>query len=391
MSEANQNNSDEIDLLELIDIIWRGKWLIAIPSLLAALLTFLYLSLAATTYSISLRITPLAEHTVSDYAALNNIPNASTPIYAGGDIVGYEKIISSEKLMSAVLENFRLGTDLRQAIEELSPEIGNFTGSQEEKRLALSKAASEFSLESVVNELNDNKAVAYEISHKTKQVDLTRQILSRYTELATQNIRLQNLRSVAGLKKSAAAKLIYEKQSLEAEIKNDKQTYFEKLQARIAILREQAQIARALNLADPSQNFTIHTTASTNTKKGAETRSENLFRNGYKALEAEITLLESRDENTWYLFTPSYAQMAAKLHEIENDKSVQRFDPALNASPLSDERLFTPADFDFQNLLIEPKSNKPLIMILVTLLAGLLSTVIVLARHYIRNQSIREI
>lgn len=70
---------------------------------------------------------------------------------------------------------------------------------------------------------------------------------------------------------------------------------------------------------------------------------------------------------------------------------MQQLDNAIAASPLNDGRLFAPANFDFENLLVEPKTNKPLIMILATLLAALLAAMFVLGRHYIGNQSSREI
>ena len=391
MSVANQINDDEIDLSELIDIIWRGKWLIAIPSLLVALITFLYLSLAPVSYSVTLQIKPLAKHKISDYASLNNIPGSSTAIYEAGNIVGYEKIISSQKLMQAVRENFLLGADLRQTIEQLTPEFQSFIGSEEEKKLALSKSTSAFTLEAVRDELGSNETLIYAISTETKRADLTRQILRDYVELIKRNIRIQNLRALSGLKKSTAAKLAYERQNLEAEIENTKQAYLAKLQSRIAILREQASIARALNLADPSQNLTINTSASTNAETSLESRDENLFRNGYKALDAEIKLLQQRDEDAWRMFMPSYVQIAEKLRKIESDRSMQQLDNAIAASPLNDGRLFAPANFDFENLLVEPKTNKPLIMILATLLAALLAAMFVLGRHYIGNQSSREI
>ena len=391
MSVTNQNNNDEIDLLELFDIIWRGKWLIAIPSLLVALITFLYLSLTPTNYSVTLQITPLSPFELDDYAPLNNIPGSSTAIYEAGNIVGYEEIISSQKLLQAVRANFLLGADLRQTIEQLTPEFQGFIGSQEEKQLALSKSASAFTLEAVRDELGNNETLIYVISTETKRADLTRQILRDYVELIKRNIRIQNLRELSGLKKSTTAKLAYERQNLEAEIENTKQAYLAKLQSRIAILPEQASIARALNLADPSQNLTINTSASTNAETSLESRDENLFRNGYKALDAEIKLLQQRDEDAWRMFMPSYVQIAEKLRKIESDRSIHQLDNAIAASPLNDGRLFAPANFDFENLLVEPKTNKPLIMILATLLAALLAAMFVLGRHYIGNQSSREI
>ena len=56
MSAENQIDNDEIDILELFDIIWRGKWLIAIPSLLVALAAFLYLSFAPLNYLVTLQV-----------------------------------------------------------------------------------------------------------------------------------------------------------------------------------------------------------------------------------------------------------------------------------------------------------------------------------------------
>ncbi|MDA8712212.1 Wzz/FepE/Etk N-terminal domain-containing protein [Alphaproteobacteria bacterium] len=391
MSATNQTNNDEIDLLELFAIIWRGKWRITIPSLLIALLTFTYLSLAPTNYSVTLQITPLGAQEINDYAPLNNIEATTKPIYEGGNIVGYEEIITSVKLMRAVKANFILGADLKQAIEEIVPEFQGFIGSENEKNLALSKAASAFSLEPVLSDEDSDEPIAYEIAADTKRIDLTRKILRRYLELATLNIRNQSLNTITGLKKSISARLDYELQSLEKEIENVRQTYFIKLQRRILILREQAKIARALNLAEPSQSLTVNTAISTNIDRGPQNGTENLYKNGYKALEAEIKLLESRDDNAWRMSMPAYERLAEKRSKIKNDSSRQQLDAALAASPLGGNGVFTPANFDFENILVEPKTNKPLIMVLVTLLAGLLATLIVLGQHYIRNQNLSEI
>ena len=391
MPADHQIDNDEIDILELFDIIWRGKWLIAIPSLLVALAAFLYLSFAPVNYSVTLQVTPLSDQIIDDYATLNIIPGSSKPVYERGNLVGHEDLINAQKLMRALRENFLLGTHLTQAIEERDPVFQDFIGSAQEKRLALSKLASKFSLETTFAEGDSQKILAFQISSETGQVDFTRQILLRYFELAALDIRAQNFISIIGLKKKAASNLNYERQKLESEIDNAKQTYFTTLKIRIAILREQAQIARALNLADPSQNLTINTLALTDENMDRDGETENLYRNGYKALEAEINLLQNRDENAWRIFMPSFAQMDAKLRELKSDNYGKQLDEALAAAPLSDADQFKPADFNFDNLLIEPKTNKLLIMILATLLAAMLASLFVLMRHLIRAPSTREI
>ena len=391
MSANHPIDSDEIDLLELFGIVWRGRWIIASTSLLVALATFIFLSLAPPNYLLTLRVKPLESQAIGEYAKLNNIPDLSTPIYQGGEIIGFEEVISSEKLMNAVIENFRLATDLQQAIEESDSDFEEFEGSAEDKRLALANAADQFSIKTVANEFSDKEAIAYEISTETKQADLTQKVFRRYVKLASQNIRLRELAKIAGIKKSASAKLVYEKKNLEAEINNSKQTYFASVKGRIAILREHAQIARALNLADPSQNLTINTLALTDENMDRESETENLYRNGYRALEAEINLLQDRDKSMWKVFMSSYAQLDAKLRELNSNNYIKLLNDALAASPLTDVDQFKPADFDLDNLLIEPKTNKPLIMILATLLAAMLAGLFVLMRHFIRARSISEI
>ena len=87
----------------------------------------------------------------------------------------------------------------------------------------------------------------------------------------------------------------------------------------------------------------------------------------------------------------SYAQMDAKMRELNRNNYTKLLNDAIAASPLSDVDQFKPASFDLDNLLIEPKTNKPLIMILATLLAAMLAGLFVLMRHFIRARSISEI
>ena len=98
---------------------------------------------------------------------------------------------------------------------------------------------------------------------KNTEHRLTKQIIARAIDLTRENIRRQNLTAIANLSKSIETALAYEIEELQAEIANDKQRYFDEMQHRIQHLEEQAAIARALNLASPSQNMTINATAST--------------------------------------------------------------------------------------------------------------------------------
>ena len=97
--------------------------------------------------------------------------------------------------------------------------------------------------------------------------------------------------------------------------------------------------------------------------------------------------MEQRKKSDWKVFSPSYAEKAAQLRKLKNDKRLKRVETALALSPLSQPETFTPATFDTENILVEPASNKPLILILVALLTGILASVFVLFRYYTAKRS----
>ena len=137
------------------------------------------------------------------------------------------------------------------------------------------------------------------------------------------NIRRQNLIAVANLSKSIEASLTYEIEALEAETDNDKQTYFDNLGRKITILKEQAKIARALNLVTPSQNLSINATASSGAGK---------FSAGQRTLvhawlssfgRKKPVFWSNAKKVTGKVFSPGYAEKAAQLRKLKNDERLQ--------------------------------------------------------------------
>ena len=190
------------------------------------------------------------------------------------------------------------------------------------------------------------------------------------------------------MSKSIETALAYEIEELQAEIANDKQRYFDEMQHRIRHLEEQAAIARALNLEGPTQNMTVNATASTGEPKSANSKSDELYLRGFKALEEEVKLLAGRKPNDWQLFTPDYAEKAYLLRQLQNDQRLKRVETGLALSPLANEEAFAPAIFDMESILVEQSTSKPFIFILVALLSGLLASIFVLFRHYAAQRTV---
>lgn len=365
---------DEIDLIELIEILFRGKWLIGGVTGIISVIAAVVLTIMPATHSMTLSIRSLSPQDMSGYAPLNNVPGISPPIYADDNLIGQTGVILAEDLMRAVRSDIEAKASLRAALLELDPFFRDFEGTSTEKAQALTKATNAFTFKR-------REDTSDFLVTETQNILLTRSILIRFVDIARVNIRRQNLIAIANLSKSIEASLTYEIEALEAEIDNDKQTYFDNLGRKITILKEQAKIARALNLVTPSQNLSINATASSGAGN-FQPANERSFTLGYKALEEEARLLEQRKKSDWKVFSPGYAEKAAQLRKLKNDKRLQRVETGLALSPLSRPETFTPAIFDTENILVEPVSNKPLIIILVALLSGLLASIFILFRHY---------
>ena len=376
----------EIDLIELVDVLWQGKYLIGGLTAFVSLIAFVFLSFMPSTHKISLSIRSLSPQEMSAYAPLNNVPGISPPIYVNEQLIGQTGVVLAQDLMQAVRSEIGSKTSLRQAISELDPKFLDFEGSLAERAQALTSAASHFDLTS--EPFKETGIVTDILETKTQDTELTKQIIARAIDLMRLNIRRQNLIAISNLSKSIETALAYEIEELQAEIANDKQRYFDEMQHRIQNLKEQAAIARALNLASPSQNMTINATASTGEVQNTRNPSDSSYLRGYKALEEEVNLLARRKPDDWQLFTPDYAEKTARLRQLQNDQRLKRVETGLALSPLSGEEAFTPAIFDMESILVEQTTNKPLMLILVALLSGLLASIFVLFRHYAAQRTI---
>ena len=376
----------EIDLIQLVDVLWQGKYLIGGLTAFVSLIAFVFLFFMPSTHQISLSIRSLSPQDMSAYAPLNNVPGISPPIYVDEQLIGQTGVVLAQDLMQAVRSEINSKTSLRQAISELDPKFADFEGSLAERAQVLTKAASKFDLTS--EPFEDGRIVTDILETKTQNPELTKQIIARAIDLTRENIRRQNLIAITNLSKSIETALAYEIEELQAEIANDKQHYFDEMQRRIRHLKEQAAIARALNLASPSQNMTINATASTGELQNARCRSDSSYLQGFKALEEEAKLLAQRKPDDWKLFTPDYAEKASLLRHLQNDQRLKRVETGLALSPLSGEEAFTPAIFDMESILVEQSTSKPLIFILVALLSSLMASIFVLFRHYAAQRTV---
>ena len=190
--------NDEIDLIELIQTLWNGKWLIAAITAAFAILSVGVVFQIPPSFEGFLRITSLSSQEMAPYQALNDTPNISKPIYSGEILIGHKGVVSREDLFSAFEEEVLQKLIFRAAHMKLDPAIKNFDGSREELAQKLSEIGQNYKFirTTELTETDDPVLISGELTFHTNDRDLALDILELAFTESTQNIRLNNLEAM---------------------------------------------------------------------------------------------------------------------------------------------------------------------------------------------------
>lgn len=367
--------SDEIDLLELLEILWQAKWGVGAISALAGLGAWIFLTITPSNYIGELQISALDNSQIAAYATLNDTPGISRPIYSGEAIIGQEGVILSENLFQAVLDEIARGRVFKDAHEKVDPAFLEFIGSDRDFKEALNKKAKSYEY-TADNKTGRSGKISFETSDRQNAEHILKTAFARLTE----KIRRDNLAAVGGLQKSIETSLAFSIEEVETAIGNAEKKYLTEMNSHLAILREQAAIARELNIVTPGRS-------EINYQVSLGDSQENwppLYLRGFKALEKEIELIENRGTGEKLIpFIEGYLEMAEQLTLLKSDKRLERIATGVAVSPLANADSFQPANINFESIVYEPTIDKKLIVILITFLAAIFASLSVLLRHSI--------
>jgi LPS O-antigen subunit length determinant protein (WzzB/FepE family) len=371
MQEAN---SDEIDLVELIEIIWGGKWLITAITGAFAILSVGVMLQIPPSFEGSIDIVALDKTQIAGFAPLNDTPGISQPIYSGYTLIGQKGVILSEDLFKAFVAELDRGQFLSEAYAEIDPDFINYQGTETEKREALSKLREDFGIS-----IDKDNPLRGTLEFSTGDKELARAILTSTFAAINENVRVDNLRGITNLTLSMQNRLNFEIDKTETAIANAIANYKNETAASLAQLTEQAAIARQLGIADNQAGLA----ALGANGIGINVNSElPLYLRGFKALEKEIALINSRGTGDALLpYVPNYPILAAQLRTLTTDKRLERIEKGIALTPLVDTEKFIAVRYDLETVIFKSSTNKRLIVILATLMGGVFGVIFVLIRH----------
>ncbi|MBA1428955.1 chain-length determining protein [Pseudomonas fluorescens] len=326
--------SDEIDLFELFNAIWRQKKLIVGCTVLAGVLGVGYAFLAPKTYEVSSVLRPAA---INELDALNRsevykLPPADALLKVGAQLDSYEARLGFFKDHEQLFKAFKKpGQTLEQSFEDFNRNSVNLVLPDPKKSDSLSTYIRlELQYPTDVDGVKIlNGFVDYAIAAERQQVgaDLKVIVNNRLNELkgkidaARANYDTDKESKIAKLLEAdrlKRAQLQDELSALRLQMKMERTN-------RLAELSEAIGIAQSMGIRTPTTPSSMADSTRTGSSQVMRTEVNNqkipLYFMGTEALEAERTALQKRTSDDFT--NPRIAEIGKELQLLEANREVE--------------------------------------------------------------------
>lgn len=372
MDETKPYIDDEIDLVELLQTIWDGRW---------AILGIIATSVAGVLGYQAVSPPPSFVATTE----IKPISSVESERYRESNAVGFFEV-QPQTLLNLYLEQLDQRILFQEALKEFDLlKRDDFESDEKFEEAAVALAAS-IELSPPLNvdgtergESRKHWGVVFE--HHDQQAWLA--ALSSVHQFASEEVR-RSLHRRFGLALSVAkTKREFELEDLNTQISNLKNDYERNTSDRLAYLREQANIARKLGVA----NNTIEAqTFSTQNGMVANVNTDTPFYlRGYTAIEKEIELIESRSNKS--AFIKGLLEVEQKIRALNQDKTLERAESLFGATPIAQEEPFSAVSMAAAATEFEFKNRQMLMIALAVVVGGMFGALFVLIRSAVRKRA----
>lgn len=366
---------DEIDLIELMQTVWAGKWAIICVVLLAvAGVVGAKFLLPKSDFIATTQIKPISSWKAEQYRAFN--------------AHGFFEI-SPGLMQSLYIEQLEDRQVFENAIREhgLIDRLG--FENEEEYNAAVIELAASIDILPPVNADGKEKGPSrrfWTVGLKYNDEQKWKAVLTEVDDRAQEVVKkaLQSRFNTALL--VAKQENSHQLEDLNIQISNLVSDYDRKILDRIAFLSEQAAIARKLGVSKntiEAQRFGASNSMVTNVKTDTP-----FYLRGYEAIEKEIELIVARDNKK--AFVEGLLELEQQKRALLQDKKLERAQQLFATTPVMSDKDFSAVTMKVAATEVVSKSKWLLILALSIVLSGMIGVIYVLIANAIRNRRVRS-
>ena len=378
MSEVSQSNDDEIDLFELFETLWRGKWKIIVTTVIATLVGIAFSLFKPNLYEVSTSIQNGKPSVFLKHNIINDVIKDSR-LNLTGDL------ISAPIIFSMVIDEFNdyetiiniISNDefVRKSIKDLD---------ENDKRKALIKYAKLFEITPPFkNEKN------WMLSFEWHDDEEGSRLLNEALILTLINVKTTLLNDIDQLATSLEINIQRELENLGNELNLIKQRQKYEDNKRILYLVEQSAIAKELGIDTKTLDANALAQTPSSGMSLNISSNERFYLRGFKAIDKEISLIRSRSEEGQLLLASGYLEITKKIMSLENDLSVSHIRNLLKYIENDNQNDWV--QFDLTLADSKSQKNSKLYVALSIVLGGMLGAMYVLISNSIRKRKERSV
>lgn len=332
-SQANQRN-DEIDLFELVSVLWKRKKIIATITLTATLLAIIYVQfIASPVYQIQsvLRPASLKNLEILNATGILKISPTRALYEVGSELDSYDNRLRFFRKNTELFEPLRNpGESLEQSFERFNEKAFTLTRPETDRdgsitthfvRLGLEYPSSidgveilnkfvQFAISEEINQIKDDFQAL--LNNKIEQLD--RQLIALRTQYkADKEAQITSILEQDALKK---AQLLDELSAVRKELERNRTNRLQELQ-------EATNIADALGIHKPTLPTQLgrSLTDTLNFYADFSNQPVPLYFMGTEALEAEYNALLSREDNDFT--SRRITEIKKELQLLEKNRQIE--------------------------------------------------------------------
>jgi len=381
MSEVRPTYDDEIDLFEFFETLWNGKWKIILTTFVAAIIGVVLSVVKPNSFEVSTPIQSGKQSVFLQYTSLNNFLEDEGLLYQvetnpNGYIFDGDAVF---KMFIAEFNDYEEMVDAVSTSEFVQKSIKDLD--DDDKQRALIGFAKAFELKAPSNK-EDNWTLSFEWHDYLEGLklfkDAIRQTLSNIKNISISNIN--QLAEAIDIRNTRNLKRLRNKLTLISK----NQTEIDK--KRIQFLLEQSAIAKELGIETNRLDANALSQSSQNTisLSVSSTNDVPFYLRGYKAIDKEISLIESRSDEDKLLIADGYIQIKEEIISLETDLSSSQLRMA--AEVIENDIPNDWVQFDLSIADVKSQKKSMLYVALSIVLGGMVGVMYVLISNAVRKR-----
>jgi len=388
-------DNDEINLIELMCTLWKGKWKIAVAVIISLILVISYQSIKTKNFTAVTEIKPIGDLELNKFFEYNNLiatitktntnintntnTNTNTGTNTGTGAIGTSVRVNIEgkinkftslRLLSIYINLLNDKSVFEDAIRKFNLlETSQYNNEQEYSEAIIRLASSIKILSPAVsaNKKKGNLEASYHtINFTHHDAEKWKSVLTHVDEIANKLVKKTIIEefnnNITFLKNNRK----YELEDISTRINNQLIDYERETSDQIAYLEEQSAIAKKLGIV--KNTIEVQTFGNQNALLSNIQTDSPFYLRGYEAIDKEIELIQLRKNKK--AFIKGYFELEKTKRAIEQDQTIERLELAFQSNLLTDKNDFFVASINAIATKFEYNDNKK--MLILAIVAGLI-------------------